>query len=58
MSEIKQDRNRSSKYQELNDCELEVVCGGGANHEYDCTDNSSAKDFIPETEAFTKSEAA
>ena len=58
MSEIKQDNNQLSKYQELNDCELEVVCGGGANHEYDCSDNSSAKYFIPESVAFTKSEAA
>jgi len=60
MSDIKQENNQPSKYLQLNDFELEVVCGGGggANGEYDCTDNSSAKDFIPETAAFTKSEAA
>ncbi|MBE9048232.1 hypothetical protein IQ255_28235 [Pleurocapsales cyanobacterium LEGE 10410] len=58
MSKTKKDNDRPSKYQELSDCELEVVCGGGANHEYDCSENSSAKYFIPETVAFTKTEAA
>ena len=52
MSEIKQ----ASKYQELNDCELEVVCGGTAA--VSASVNTNAKDFIPETVAFTKSEAA
>ena len=54
MSEIKQDNNQPSKYQELNDLELEVVCGGLWVVEYD----TDASDFIPETVAFTKSEAA
>ena len=56
MSEIKQDNERASKYKELNDCELEIVCGGtGAV----CSSvNTNAKDFIPETVAFTKTEAA
>ena len=57
MSEIKQNNNQSSKYQEIDDFELEIICGGGYS-QYDCDDNSSAKDFIPETVAFTKSEAA
>ena len=54
MSEIKQENNQPSKYQELNDLELEVVCGGVA---VVCLD-TDASDFVPETEAFTKSEAA
>ena len=52
MSEIKQENNQPSKYQELNDFELEIVCGG-IN---DCVGN--AKDFIPESVTFTKSEVA
>ena len=28
MSEIKRDNNQPSKYPELNDYELEIVCGG------------------------------
>ena len=56
MSEIKQENNQSSKYQELDDFELEVICGGAINH---CSErNTNGKDFIPETVAFTKSEAA
>ena len=54
MSEIKQENNQPSKYQELNDLELEVVCGGMP---IVCTD-TDASDFIPESAAFTKSEAA
>ena len=54
MSEIKQENNQPSKYQELNDLELEVVCGGVAIACYD----TDASDFVPESEAFTKSEAA
>ena len=54
MSEIKQENNQASKYQELDDLELEVVCGGGRFISYD----TDASDFIPETVAFTKSEAA
>ena len=56
MSEIKQDNNQPSKYQELNDCELEVVCGGTAA--VCASNNTNAKDFIPETVASTKSEAS
>lgn len=58
MSEIKQENNQMFRYEELNDSELEIVCGGGANHEFDCTEATSAKDFVPETVAFTKTEAA
>ena len=54
MSEIKQENNQPSKYQELNDVELEVVCGGTAIAVYD----TDASDFVPESVAFTKSEAA
>ena len=54
MSEIKQDNNQPSKYQELNDCELEVVCGGTAI----CVKDTDASDFVPESASFTKSEAA
>ena len=55
MSEIKQENNQPSKYQELNDCELEIICGGGGRRALCDTD---AKDFVPETVAFTKTEAA
>ena len=54
MSEIKQENNQPSKYQELNDLELEVVCGGVAV----CCKDTDASDFIPESAAFTKTEAA
>ena len=54
MSEIKQENDQSSKYQELNDLELEVVCGGIRVAVYD----TDASDFVPESVAFTKSEAA
>ena len=54
MSEIKQENDRASKYQELNDLELEVVCGGTAI----CAKDTDASDFIPESAAFTKTEAA
>ncbi|MBE9048233.1 hypothetical protein IQ255_28240 [Pleurocapsales cyanobacterium LEGE 10410] len=41
MSEIKQENNRPSKYQELNDYELEIVCGGACGTPFgppDCED--------------------
>ena len=56
MSQIKQVNNQPSKYQELNDGELEVVCGG--TYHVVSSVNTNAKDFIPETIAFTKTEAA
>ena len=55
MSEIKQENNQLSKYQELNDLELEVVCGGDPRTPD--TGDISAKNFTPETVAFTKSES-
>ena len=58
MSEIKQENNQISAYQELNDFELEIICGGETAN---CNTSNilvHGKDFIPETEAFTKSEAA
>ena len=36
MSKTKKENNRPSKYQELNDFELEVVCGGGCGPATDC----------------------
>ncbi|MEA5514143.1 hypothetical protein [Nodularia sp. UHCC 0506] len=36
MSKIKKENNKPSKYQELNDLELEVVCGGIERNLYDC----------------------
>ena len=56
MSKIKQVNNQPSKYQELNDFELEVVCGG--TYHVVSSVNTNAKDFIPETVASTKSEAS
>ena len=53
-SEIKQENNQPTEYRELNDSELEVVCGGRRR----MIIVGDAEDFIPETEAFIKSEAA
>ena len=54
MSKTKKENDRPSKYTELNDSELEVVCGGASA----VPTEANAKDFIPETIAFTKTEAA
>lgn len=56
MSKTKTENNKPSKYQELNDFELEVVCGGNPLQDYDLV-NGSANDSTPET-INIKSEAA
>lgn len=55
MSKTKKENNQPSKYQELNNFELEIICGGSTTTL--CSDSGvNAKDFIPESASFTKSE--
>ena len=57
MSKTKKENNQPSKYQELNDFELEIICGGSTTTVCSST-MVNAKDFIPESASFTKTEGA
>ena len=57
MSKTKKENNQPSKYQELNDFELEIICGGNIATVCSSTE-TNAKDFIPESASFIKTEGA
>lgn len=57
MSKTKKENNRSSKYQELSNFELEIICGGTTATICSSSD-IDAKEFVPETPAFTKTEGS
>ena len=57
MSKTKKENNQPSKYQELNDFELEIICGGSIATV--CSDSeTNGKDFVEETPAFIKTEGS
>ena len=56
MSKTKQENNQPSKYKELDNFELEIICGGSVTI---CSSSDlNGKDFVEETPAFTKTEGS
>ena len=56
MSKTKKENNQPSKYQELNDFELEIICGGTTTV---CSSSDvNGKDFVEETPASIKTEGS
>lgn len=57
MSKTKQENNQPSKYKELDNFELEIICGGSTVTMCSSSD-LNGKDFVEETPAFTKTEGS
>ena len=57
MSKTKQENNQPSKYKELDNFELEVICGG-STATICSSSNLNGKNFVEETPAFTKTEGS